>query len=107
MLTVGLAVGWVTACTETRKPETVELTIPAGTNKRVNAGMLVDVMPARLEMRVGDTLLIRNEDEFDRSIGPYFVKAGAELRFTYGKAGEFEGFCPVSVGQHYQIVITE
>lgn len=115
MLTAVLAVTLATACggdsraakSETRKGKTVELVVPDGTAARMKLGESVVVMPARLELRVGDTLLIRNEDSVDQSVGPYYVKAGGKISLTYGKAGRFEGYCPVSEGQHYVLVVTE
>ena len=62
-------------------------------------------MPAKLEMNVGDTLLIRNEDIAPHSVGPYVVQPYKELRLTYGKAGHFKGFCAMSEGQNYEIII--
>lgn len=98
--------GSVTACGDGRKVQTIELVVPAGTSQRLVEGQVVTVMPARLELRVGDTLLIRNEDSSDQSVGPYFVKAGGEIRLTYGKAGQFEGYCPLTEGKRYAIVVT-
>ena len=64
-------------------------------------------MPTRLEMRVGDTLLIRNEDDALQVVGPYTVPAGEEMRLTYGVAGEFEGYCAISEGERYQIIVSD
>jgi hypothetical protein len=40
-------------------------------------------------------------------VGPYFVEAGGEIRLIYGKAGTYEGYCPLSEGQRYEIVVTK
>ncbi len=95
------------ACSETRPSEIIELVVPAGTGDRLAAGEAVTIMPDRLELHVGDSLVIRNEDSVDQSVGPYFVNAGGEVRFTYGKAGRFEGYCPLSEGNRYEIVVEE
>jgi hypothetical protein len=88
-----------------REPQTIEIVVPAGTQDRLAAGETVEVMPARLELHVGDTLLIRNEDRVTQSVGPYIVAAGEETRLTYGAPGRFEGYCPLSEGNRYEIVV--
>lgn len=89
-----------------RPAQTVEIVIPNGTGVRMLRGEAIDVMPARLELQVGDTLVIRNEDTYDQSAGPYFVAAGREYRITYGSSGTFDGYCPLSAGGRYEIVVS-
>jgi hypothetical protein len=106
-MAVAVLTMFATACASDHQPQTVEIVVPAGTQQRLEAGESVDVMPALLEMRVGDTLLIRNEDSVDQAVGPYFVAARDELRFTYGSPGRYEGYCPLSQGERYEIVVEE
>jgi plastocyanin len=102
-----LLVGGATACSsDERTPQTIEIVVPAGTQDRVAKGEDVNIMPARLELRVGDTLSIRNDDRVGQSVGPYFVKAGETMRLTYNTAGRFEGYCPLSEGDRYELVVT-
>jgi len=58
---------------------TVEVTIPAGTSELVAAGEIVEVLPAKLSLRVGDDLFIRNHDTAVHRIGPAFVPPGEAL----------------------------
>jgi hypothetical protein len=88
-----------------REPRTIEIVVPAGTQQRLDAGERVEIMPARLELRVGDTLLIRNEDGVAQSVGPFSVPANGMTSLTYGAPGRFEGYCPLSEGQRYEIVV--
>ena len=90
-----------------RKPQTKTLIVPAGTSERLSQGQRVIVMPAELKMKVGDSLYIRNDDNERQSVGPFTVAAGEELTYTYGSAGTFEGYCPVSPDEKYKIVVTE
>lgn len=85
----------------------VEIVVPDGTQARLDRGEDVVVMPAELRFEVGDTLLIRNEDVADQSVGPYEVRAGQEFRLRYGAPGRFEGMCPLSEDDTYVIVVTE
>ena len=95
----------VGGCGDDARPRTVEVVVPAGTQDRLDAGETVEVMPARLELQVGDTLLIRNEDDADQTVGPYFVAAGKEISLSYSVPGRYEGYCPVSEGERYEIVV--
>ena len=85
----------------------VEIVVPLGTQERLDRGEDVVVMPAVLRFEVGDTLLIRNEDVADQSVGPYEVRAGQEFELRYGAPGRYEGMCPLTEGKTYEIVITE
>ncbi len=88
-------------------PKVVELVVPAGTQDRLDRGEVVEVMPAKLEFRVGDTLRIRNDDDTDQYVGPYLVLAGRQFELRYGKPGRFTGLCDLSGGASYEIVITK
>lgn len=101
LVTLGVAAG----CG--REPETVEILVPAGTQDRLGAGEEVVIMPAELRFRVGDTLVIRNEDRVAQTVGPYLVMAGETVELTYGRPGRYEGMCPLSEGETYLIEVTE
>ncbi len=107
MLVVAVALGVfvVTRSSDTHQSQTIEIVVPAGTADKLAAGEKVVVMPARLEFTVGDRLKIRNEDDQDQSVGPYQVRAGEEIVLEYGKPGMYEGYCPVSEGERYLIVV--
>jgi len=87
--------------------EVVEVVVPLGTGERLERGEIVDLMPAELNLKVGDTIRIRNEDVVFQEVGPYFVAAGQEFELTYGAPGRYEGICPLSGNQPYVINITE
>ncbi len=95
------------ACGSDSVPRTVEIVVPAGTAERIAAGEEVEVMPSLLEMQVGDTLVVRNEDSEQQAVGPYVVDAGEEMRLTYGTPGRFEGTCDLSGDGRYVIVVEE
>lgn len=104
LLAVGLVPG-LTACGGGSEPRTIEIVVPAGTAERMAAGEKVVVMPPRLEFTVGDQIRIRNEDSVEQSVGPYVVQAGQELLLRYGKEGTYEGYCPLTEGERYEIVV--
>ena len=104
-LAVLFAAGFLHGCGDDDPPRTVEVVVPAGTQERLDAGEPVVVMPARIDLQVGDTLRIRNDDEVDQTVGPYFVSAGGEIELTYSVPGRYEGYCPLSEGERYEIVV--
>lgn len=89
-----------------RRPKTIEIVVPDGTQARLDAGEKVAVMPSRLEFRVGDTILIRNNDAVTQYVGPYKVGAKEKVTFTFGAPGVYSGYCPLSDDERYEIVVT-
>lgn len=88
-------------------PHVVEIVIPAGTQAKLDRGETVDVMPSVLNFRVGDVIRIRNDDTADQFAGPYRVQAGTQFELKFGSPGQYGGYCNLSGGAGYSIVITE
>ncbi|MEO6988310.1 MAG: hypothetical protein ABI239_06650 [Aquihabitans sp.] len=86
---------------------TLEIVVPAGTKARQNAGEKVVVMDDHIELQVGDRMVISNEDVAPQTVGPYSVKPGEVTTVKYGFPGVYEGYCELSEGKRYQIVVTE
>jgi hypothetical protein len=84
----------------------VEITVPEGTQARLDRGENVAVMPARIELRVGDVLRITNHDVTAQWVGPYLVSAGQVLEVSYGAPGRYEGICGLTTGYRFELVIT-
>jgi hypothetical protein len=84
----------------------VEIIVPEGTQARLDRGESVSVMPALLELHVGDRLRIDNRDVADQLVGPYFVRTGEVVEISYGAPGRYEGMCALSGGQRYELIIT-
>ena len=104
---IGVGIGITMIRNQPRDPQTIEIVVPKGTNDRLKAREKVAVMPSKLEFTVGDYIRIRNEDVVRHSVGPYLVDAGEELFLRYGKAGTYEGYCPVTEDQRYLIVVRD
>ena len=60
-----------------RAPQTVSLTIPEGTAKRVEAGEDTASLPAEMVFVLGDVLEVRNEDNVPHQLGPIWVPPGS------------------------------
>jgi len=69
--------------------------IPLGTGDRFDNGEIIEIIPAELEVTVGEVLRIINDDDRDHLIGPFFVGAGETLVQRFSAPGDFEGICTV------------
>ena len=85
-------------------PTTYTYTVPAGTGARQDAGELVEIMPTRLDLSVGDHLVIVNQDDRVQTVGLFTVRPGETLDTPFPKPGVFKGACTMSADG--QIVIT-
>jgi hypothetical protein len=65
-----------------RPPQTITLTIPAGTAQRVQAGQDTPAIPEEMVFVVGDVLEVVNEDSVPHQLGPIWVPAGSTGRLV-------------------------
>lgn len=79
--------------------------IPAGTGERFDAGEFIEILPAELEVSVGEVLRIVNEDDRDHLVGPFFVGAGETLTQRFSNVGHFEGLCTVHPSGQFVLVV--
>lgn len=87
-------------------PKTYRYVVPAGTAAKLAAGERLDLMPARLDVRVGDSLVIENRDTKAQQVGPYLVGAGQTLRQRFEDPGTIRGTCTVNGAGTVTIVVT-
>ena len=66
-----------------------------GSGEAIDRGEVVEILPADLDLRVGDVLEIVNEDDRGHLVGPFFVGDGETFRQQFTSAGEFQGICTV------------
>jgi len=84
----------------------VTITIPAGTGAAVAAGEDVDAVPSLIEVSVGDTLVLVNDDSRPHVVGPWTVLPGAEFRYSFAEAQDFSGACSAHPDNTVRIVAT-
>lgn len=72
-----------------------EYTIPAGAGEALDAGEPLEILPAELEVEVGEVIQIVNEDDRGHLVGPFFVGKGETLRQRFSSPGQFIGQCTV------------
>ncbi len=73
--------------------EEVRVEVPAGTAAELEAGTAPQLLPRRLEVDVGDQLVIVNHDDVAHEVGPYAVAPGQRLEQTFTSPGTIEGVC--------------
>jgi plastocyanin len=74
---------------------TLEYVIPVGAGEALDAGTPLEILPAELQVDVGDTIRIENQDDRGHTVGPFFVGANEVLTQRFSTPGEFEGVCTV------------
>jgi plastocyanin len=74
---------------------TFEYVIPAGAGEALDAGTPLEILPAELQVNVGDTIRIENQDDRGHTVGPFFVGANETLTQRFSTPGEFVGVCTV------------
>lgn len=75
-----------------------EVVIAPGTAALADTGQDVEFFPEGFTMRVGQTLVIRNQDNAAATIGPFTVGAGETIRHTFTEPGIIEGYCSFTDG---------
>jgi len=83
------------------------LRIPLGTKTRIDGGDPVDdVMPPLFTARVGQTLVLVNEDTAFHVYGPFSIRPGESIRWRFTEAGDTVGYCTVGPGKVVTIRVT-
>ena len=76
-----------------RAPKTIELVIPAGTARQVEAGEKVVSIPSEISFVVGDVLEVKNMDDVNHQLGPVWVPPGASARLEMKQAEKMAYTC--------------
>jgi hypothetical protein len=100
-----LAVLGAVAVSQSRDPVTHRYVIPPGTGARLDAGERIEVFPRVLRVRVGDRLVVRNDDDRRHHAGPISVDPGSRMEMTFGREGELRGECTLNVARTYRIIV--
>ena len=86
---------------------TYEYKVPFGTGNRIDSGEVVSIMPQTLDVKVGESIRIVNDDIRDYMIGPFFVTAGQTLAMRFTHPGVLTGICLVNPGGEFTINVAE
>ncbi|MEX2626023.1 MAG: hypothetical protein WD225_04020 [Ilumatobacteraceae bacterium] len=82
-----------------------EFHIPAGTGDRIDRGERVELIPAELEVRVGEIIRIVNDDDRGHVIGAFYVGAGETLSQQFSSPGELAGECSVHPSGSFTLTV--
>lgn len=101
------SVSEVSATVSTNPAQEMWIVIPQGTQMLMRTGQGADVIPPeiRLSLNGQNTLVIRNDDIADHTVGPFFVRAGETVRQEFTRAAEFVGTCTISHGAEVSILV--
>ncbi len=79
--------------------------IPDGAGEALDAGTPLEILPAELRARVGESIEIVNQDDRGHLVGPWFVGAGETLRQEFTSPGEFIGICTVHPSGEIKVIV--
>lgn len=83
-----------------RAPKTVELTIPAGTASKVDAGLEAPGIPNEMTFVQGDVLLVHNLDNVGHSLGPLLIPPGANASMPLDQADNLALSCSFTASNY-------
>ena len=75
-----------------------QFVVPAGTGTTLDAGGSVAILPRDLEVRVGDRIVVLNEDIRAHAVGPWTVPAGDTFTFRFKAVGRYDSHCSLHNG---------
>lgn len=84
---------------------TYDYVIPLGAGDALDAGTPLEILPAELEVSVGESIRIVNNDERGHNVGPFFVGAHETLSQRFSSPGEFAGICTVHPSGEFVLVV--
>jgi plastocyanin len=85
--------------------QTIEIVVPEGTQAQMDSGEEIVLFPRRLEVAVGDRIIITNDDRSSHQVGPYVVGPGQEVVQTFASPGVIEGICTLHPSGEVTIVV--
>lgn len=90
-----------------RAPKTVQLVIPKGAARDVEAGKNLDSLSEDLVFVVGDVLEVVNQDDVSHQLGPIWVPPGTTGSLVMANIGKLAYSCSFSTTQYLGLDIRE
>lgn len=72
--------------------------VPLGTGAKLENGDRIEILPRDLEVRVGDRLVVINDDDRAHDVGPWTVGGQKTFTFTFTEVGRFDSRCTLHSG---------
>lgn len=103
----GPATGPTVPVTTIPGPYDYEYLIPAGTGELLDMGARPAVFPTSLDVRLGETIQIVNNDSRGHTMGTFYVLANSTLTYRFSTAGTFIGDCSLNPDEEFVLTVTE
>lgn len=84
-----------------------EYLIPDGAGERIRAGEPLAILPAELDVQVGEVIRITNEDSEGHFIGIFYVGPNEQVSQRFASPGEFVGNCTVHPSGQIALRVSE
>lgn len=81
--------------------------IPEGTQAKLSRGEPVEIMPPTLDVEVGESIRIRNDDNEGAMVGIFYVGAGEVVSMRFTTPGTLSGVCEVNAEGTFTINVAE
>lgn len=86
-------------------PYDYDFTIPAGTGVLIDSGARPAVFPTELDVRVGETIRIVNDDDRGHTMGTFYVLPNSTLTYRFAAEGVFEGDCTINPAEGFVLTV--
>jgi len=88
-------------------PHELWIVIPLGTQTMLRLNDGEDIIPEeiRLSLKGQNTLVIRNDDLADHTVGPFFIRSGETIRQTFTSPATYKGTCSIRLRAEVNIVV--
>lgn len=90
-----------------RAPKEITLVIPQGTSEQVARGEQPPTIPENMVFVVGDTLIVKNEDEVDHKLGPLWIPANSSAQLSLDEENSFAYECSFQPGKYLGLDVNE
>lgn len=87
-------------------PYDYEFLIPAGTGELLDMGARPAVFPTSLDVKVGETIQIVNNDSRGHTMGTFYVLANSTLTYRFSSEGTFIGDCSLNPDEDFILTVT-
>lgn len=81
--------------------------IPKGTWARRMAGDDLEILPSRIQLVAGMTLVLRNLDDVPQILGPTLIMPGQTFRLPFRTAAEYQFVCSAHTSGYMTVVVRE
>lgn len=90
-----------------RPPQEVILIIPAGTAEKVARGEQPPSIPQDMVFVVGDTLVVKNEDDVDHKLGQLWIPASSSAQLSLNEEQNMAFECSFQPGNYFGLDVRQ